>query len=156
MKRLENITPPKALDILNKVSFFDNLSRDEKDVLTGFHSHFFLAAKGEQIIKEGAMDDSFYILLSGKVGVRKSNATRPLANLNPGDCFGEVSFLTERRRTTTVNALVDSIVFEVDRVTLKHFDASIREKLKDNLIKVLVNRLEHMNDVVAKLSQRIA
>lgn len=155
MKRLDSISCAQALDILNKVSFFDNLSDSEKEILTGFHSHFFLAVKGEEIIKEGAMDNSFYILLSGKVGVRKKSATRPLANLHPGDCFGEVSFLTERRRTTTVKALVDSIVFEVDRPTLKHFDQGIREKVKDNLIRVLVNRLDHMNDVVAKLSERL-
>lgn len=155
MKRLESISRVQALEILNKVSFFDNLNDDEKEILTGFHSHFFLAPKGEQIICEGALDNSFYILLSGKVGVRKKSANRPLANLHPGDCFGEVSFLTERRRTTTVRALVDSIVFEVDRPTLKHFDPGIREKVKDNLIRVLVNRLDHMNEVVAKLSERI-
>jgi serine/threonine-protein kinase len=156
MKRLENITRPKALDILNKVHFFDDLNDDEKDILTGFHSHFFLAPKGEQVIKEGAMGDTFYVLLTGKVGVRKKSATRPLANLNPGDCFGEMSFLTGRRRTTTVTALVDCIVFEVDRPTLTHFDQNIREKVKDNLIRVLVNRLDHMNDVIAKLSERFA
>ena len=156
MKRLESISRPQALDILNKVHFFDSLNDQEKDVLTGFHSHFFLAPKGEVIIEEGARDDSFYILLSGKVGVKKKTATRPLANLHPGDCFGEVSFLTERRRTTTVTSLTDSIVFEVDQPTLKHFDQGIREKIKDNLIRVLVSRLDHMNDVVAKLSHRFA
>ena len=155
MKRLDTITRPQALEILNKVHFFDNLSDDEKDILTGFHSHFFLAPKGETIIEEGARDDSFYILLTGKVGVRKKCATRALANLHPGDCFGEMSFLTNRCRTTTIKALIDSIVFEVDQVTLKHFDTGIREKIKDKLIEVMVQRLDHMNDLVAKLSNRL-
>ena len=156
MKRLETITRPQALEILNKVHFFDSLTGDEKEILTGFHSHFFLASKGEVIIQEGGKDDAFYVLLSGKVGVKKKTASRALANLHPGDCFGEVSFLTERRRTTTIVALVDSIVFEVNQPTLKHFGQDIREKVKDNLIRILANRLDHMNDVVAKLSNRLA
>jgi serine/threonine-protein kinase len=156
MKRLESVSCAKTLEILNKVNFFDNLSDQEKEILTGFHSHFFLAPRGEVIIQEGAQDDTFYVLLSGKVGVKKKTANRPLVNLHPGDCFGEVSFLTERRRTTTVTSIADSIVFEVDQPTLTHFDQGIREKIKDNLIRVLVSRLDHMNDVVAKLSHRIA
>lgn len=156
MKRLDSITRPQALEILDKVHFFDNLHGSEKEILTGFHSHFFLAAKGEVIINEGARDDAFYILLSGKVGVKKKSASRPLANLHPGDIFGEVSFLTERRRTTSIIAIQDSIVFEVNQPTLNHFGQEIREKVKDNLIRVLANRLDHMNDVVAKLSMRLA
>ncbi len=156
MKRLETITRPQALEILNKVHFFDNLTDEEKEILTGFHSHFFLAPKGEVIIQEGGKDDAFYVLLSGKVGVKKKSASRALANLHPGDCFGEVSFLTERRRTTTIISIVDSIVFEVNQPTLKHFGQDIREKVKDNLIRILANRLDHMNDVVAKLSNRLS
>lgn len=155
MKRLESISHSQALEVLDKVDFFDNLTEEEKDILTGFHSHFFLAPKGEIIIKEGARGECFYILLSGKVGVKKKTSVRPLANLHPGSCFGEVFFLTERCRTTSIVSLVHSILFEVTQPTLKHFGQSIREKIKDNLIRVLANRLDHMNDVVAKLGSRL-
>lgn len=154
MKRLD-ITVKKALEILDKVHFFENFSQAEKEILTGFHSHFFLASAGERIISEGGQDDSFYVLLTGKVSVHKKTAVRPIANLNPGECFGEISFLTKRSRTTSINALVDCIVFEIDRPTLKHMDINIRERLKDNLIHILVRRLDHMNDLVSKLSARI-
>tara|TARA_R110002072_G_scaffold113986_4_gene243899 strand:- start:17235 stop:17702 length:468 start_codon:yes stop_codon:yes gene_type:complete len=155
MKRLD-ITSEKALGILNKVHFFDNFSNSEKDLITGFHSHFFLASKGQTLISEGAVDDSFYVILTGKVAIIKKDAPRPIAALHPGDCFGEISFLTKHRRTTSVKSLADCILFEIDRPTLQHMDAPIREKLKDNLIDVLVNRLNHMNDLVTRLSLRIA
>lgn len=155
MKRLD-ISYEKTLGILDKVHFFDNFNRDEKDMLTGFHSHFFHAPAGEQIIAEGACDNSFYILLAGKVAIHKRKAARPIANLLPGECFGEISFLTERARTTSVHALADCIVFEIDRPTLKHMDTRLRDRLKDNLIQILVRRLDHMNDLVSKLSVRIA
>ncbi|MFT7244407.1 MAG: CRP/FNR family cyclic AMP-dependent transcriptional regulator [Candidatus Azotimanducaceae bacterium] len=154
MKRLET-SPDKALEVLNKVHFFDHFSRPEKDVLTGFHSHFFFSPKGEIIINEGAYDNSFYILLTGKVTIHKKGSPRLLAALHPGDCFGEISFLTKRPRTTSVKTQIDSIVFEVDRPTLMHMDINIREKLKDNLIHVLVKRLDHMNDLVSKMSLRV-
>ncbi len=152
MKRLNPITSLKALEILNKVHFFDNLGGEEKDVLTGFHSHFFLTPKGEAIINQGGHDQSFYVLLTGKVSVRRQDTVKPLATLLPGDCFGEVSFLTSSPRTTSVVAESNCIVFEIDKPTLNHLDVAIREKLKDNIIKVLVKRLDHMNETVARLS----
>jgi len=153
MKRLTPITNTKALDILNKVHFFDNLNSDEKDILTGFHSHFFLTPKGEAIIREGDNNNqSFYILLTGKVTVRRHDAATPLATLFPGNFFGEVSFLTDRPRTTSVVAECSCIIFEIDRPTLNHLEISIREKLKDNIIQVMVQRLDLMNETVARLS----
>lgn len=152
MKRLSPITNTKALEILNKVHFFDNLNKEEKEVLTGFHSHFFLTPKGQAIINQGGHDQSFFVLLTGKVTVRRQDTAKPLAVLMPGDCFGEISFLTDRPRTTSVVAESNCIIFEIDRPTLNILDISIREKLKDNIIKVLVKRLDQMNEQVAKLS----
>lgn len=155
MKRLE-ISSEKALGILDKVHFFDNFSHPEKKLLTRSHSHFYLATKGEVLISEGAYDNSFYVILSGKVAIIKKDALRPLAALHPGDCFGEISFLTEVPRTTSVKSVANCIIFEVDRPTLNNMDINIREKLKNNLIYVLVNRLDRMNDLVSRLSLQIA
>ncbi|MFT7686857.1 MAG: CRP/FNR family cyclic AMP-dependent transcriptional regulator [Candidatus Azotimanducaceae bacterium] len=153
MKRLEPITSSKALDILNKVHFFNVFNSQEKDILTGFHSHFFLVKKGEAIIRQGGQDRSFYILLSGRVNVVHKDLSKALATLVPGDFFGEVSFLTERVRTTSIFSSEDCIVFEIDRATLTYLDIAIREKLKDNIIKVLVNRLDHLNKTIVQLNR---
>ncbi|MCB1645244.1 MAG: cyclic nucleotide-binding domain-containing protein [Pseudomonadales bacterium] len=151
MKRLDPVDPAKALGILNKVLFFDEFSQAEKEILTGFHSHFFVAAEGEVIIRESNDDLSSYILLTGSVQVRKSGADKPLARLGPGSLFGEISFLTERKRTTSVIAETTVILFELDRPTLKYLNPPIREKLKDNIIRVLVTRLDEMNQRLISL-----
>lgn len=153
MKRLSPVDPGKALEILGKVHFFDEFSTEEKEILTGFHSHFFVASKGEVMIREGDQDQSSYILLTGRASVIKSGAKKTLAELLPGSLFGEVSFLTDRPRTTSIVALTTSIVFELDKPTLKHLQPQIREKLKDNIIKVLINRLDDMNKRVAAYEQ---
>ena len=156
MKRIELVDSTKSNDILNKVSFFNDFSQDEKKVLAGFHSHFFVAKSGTHIIEQGGGDQSFYIILTGQVSVQHANSDTHLAVLNPGDSFGEISFLTDRKRTTSVVAESKSILFEIDKTTLRNLPASIREKLKDNIIQVLVVRLDQMNQRVAELTKTAA
>jgi|AntAceMinimDraft_12_1070368.scaffolds.fasta_scaffold109064_1 CRP-like cAMP-binding protein len=156
MKRLELVDSDKASEILNKVSFFNTFSQDEKEILAGFHSHFYIAKLGTRIIVQGGMDQSFYIILTGQVSVQHAAASAPLALLNPGDFFGEISFLTDHKRTTSVVAETKTILFGIDRNTLHHLSAPIREKLKDNIITILVKRLDKMNQQVIELSQTTA
>src|SRR5438270_7003697 len=56
--------------------------------------------RGENVIKEGAEGDSMFILLRGAahVSVSKNGSSIPVATLNAGDCFGEMSLLTGERR----------------------------------------------------------
>ena len=145
MQRLSAITHKKAGEILEKVNFFNRFNAEEKEILTGFTSHFFVAKRNEYIIHQGNHDTSFYIILSGKVSIRRDDSSSPLAALGPGDIFGEISFLTDRPRTTSAVATNQCIVFEIDRPTLKFMAISIREKLKDNIIQILVSRLDQMN-----------
>jgi CRP/FNR family cyclic AMP-dependent transcriptional regulator len=156
MKRLELVDSTKFNDIINKISFFDDFSEDEKELLAGFHSQFFVAKSGTHIIEQGGSDQSFYIILTGQVSVQHANSDTHLAVLNPGDFFGEVSFLTDRKRTTSIVAESKSILFEIDKTTLRSLPPSIREKLKDNIIQVLVVRLDQMNQRVAELTQTAA
>jgi CRP-like cAMP-binding protein len=153
MKRLQLIGSAKSIEILNKVSFFNTFSKAEKETLAGFHSHFFVAGAGHRIIDQGGRDQSFYIILTGQVAVQHDSTREPLAILNPGEFFGEISFLTDQKRTTSVIAETKSILFEIDKNTLLHLSSLIRDKLKDNIIKVLVQRLERMNLRVVELSQ---
>lgn len=153
MKRLDLVDSAKSREILNKVSFFNIFSQPEKSILAGFHSHYFIANPGTRIIEQGGMDQSFYIILTGQVSVQHATANAPLAVLSPGDFFGEVSFLTDRRRTTSIIAEAKTILFEIDKTTLRNLSSPIREKLKDNIIKILVQRMENMNLRVIELNQ---
>lgn len=155
VKRLAPVTPAKALEILNKVNFFDVFNKEEKDVLTGFYSHFHVALKGDRIIAQGAKDQSFYIILSGRVSVQHRGSNQPLAFLEAGDIFGEMSFLTDCMRTTSIFAEVTTIIFEVNRATLNNLDLPVREKLKDNIISVLASRITRMNEAVIELSKEV-
>jgi eukaryotic-like serine/threonine-protein kinase len=74
---------------------------------------------GEEIIVEGDIDDSFYIITSGEVDVHKDGA--PIGHLMTGDCFGEMAYLSKAERTATIIAK--------DRVDLMKVNATLIEQV---------------------------
>ena len=58
-----------------------------------------------------------FILLRGaaQVSVSKNGSLIPVATLNAGDCFGEMSLLTGERRMATVQAKNDCYVLEIGK-----------------------------------------
>ena len=62
---------------------------------------------GQAIFREGDLGRSFYIILTGRVGIyrQRDGQETELASLGAGDYFGEMSLLQGVRRTATVRAL---------------------------------------------------
>jgi CRP-like cAMP-binding protein/small-conductance mechanosensitive channel len=64
-------------------------------------------ASGEVILRQGDQGDSLYILTRGRVRILLTNEaglSEQVANLAPGDFFGEMSLLTGEKRTATALA----------------------------------------------------
>ena len=66
---------------------------------------------GDEIITEGEMDNSFYIVVSGEVAVRRSG--RDLNVLGEGDCFGEIGFISKQKWTATIVAKTEVAAMNV-------------------------------------------
>ena len=60
------------------------------------------AAAGDELTQEGGPGREFFVLVDGAVVVRR--AGRKVADLGPGDWFGEIAILTFKPRTATVTA----------------------------------------------------
>ena len=58
---------------------------------------------GETFIEEGAVANSFFILVKGRVEVRKSGGH--VAELNPGEFLGEMSLFNKNVRVSELVAL---------------------------------------------------
>ncbi len=84
--------------------------------------------EGDIIVTEGEPGSSLFLIVSGhvKVFTRDEHGGHiPLAELGPGDFFGEVSLLTGRPRTATITAKEPVIAIElakesIDRIAETH------------------------------------
>jgi small-conductance mechanosensitive channel/CRP-like cAMP-binding protein len=109
----------EARSILRGEPLFQCLSDTQIDNLVrqSALNHF---GRGEQVIEEGAEGDSMFVLLRGaaQVSVSKNGSLIPVATLNSGDCFGEMSLLTGERRSATVRAQADCYVMEIGKAVM--------------------------------------
>jgi CRP-like cAMP-binding protein len=81
--------------------------------------------KGDAILQEGKKGTGLFLLLNGKLSVvktRDDGQELELAELGPGDLFGEMSLLTNQPTTASVVALTDCFVL---RLSKKNFDEVI-------------------------------
>jgi len=75
---------------------------------------------GGLIIKEGTLPDALYILMSGVASVSNStHGAHEIAQVEPGELLGEISFMDNCAATASVTALKDSTVLAISRETLE-------------------------------------
>ena len=68
---------------------------------------------GDVIVKEGTKSDAFYVVVAGKA--RVSRGGRKVAELSPGDFFGETGLLARLPRDATVSAVGPVEVVSISR-----------------------------------------
>jgi CRP-like cAMP-binding protein len=106
----------EARTILRGDPLFECLTEEQIDTIVKQSrlDHF---GRGERVIEEGADGDSMFVLLRGaaQVSVAKNGSSIPVATLNSGDCFGEMSLLTGEKRSATVRAQRDCYVMEISK-----------------------------------------
>ncbi|MBT5631561.1 MAG: cyclic nucleotide-binding domain-containing protein [Nitrospina sp.] len=141
----------QALELIEKLSFFDDFTEKEKHFLSTLGSQIYKYLPSDTIIQEGEKDYSFFILLKGVVAIVKSNPTdKTITKLKAGSVFGEIAYVAKRERTTSVIADGDVIALKIDTKDIDTLRPEIPTKLKAKLIEILVTRLESMNEQVTR------
>jgi serine/threonine-protein kinase len=102
-------------DQLRGIDFFAGFTDAETEAVLEAGSLIQFSA-GEAMIREGDLDTSFYLLVVGSASVSKRGAR--IETLGRGDCFGEMGFLTETRRTATITADSDVVLLRVSKAQL--------------------------------------
>lgn len=64
---------------------------------------------GETIVKEGETGVGFYLILDGRVEVRRKN--KILSTLSSGDVFGEMGLIDDQPRSADVVAVIPTVTF---------------------------------------------
>jgi hypothetical protein len=107
----EGIGLPQRVEFLRRIHLFYRLE-EEEFASVGEKAQEVTAEKGEVIIQQGDIGDSFYMIFSGSVAVTRTNphGSEALAKLVKGDYFGEESLFLHRRRNATVTATEKTIL----------------------------------------------
>lgn len=82
---------------------------------------------GTAVIEEGAVGDSFFLVLEGRLEVHKqidAGREKYLKELGPDEFFGEMSFFDGATRSATVLACGTCRLLEIDRPTFDQLMAS--------------------------------
>ena len=141
----------QAFELIDQLSFFAGLTEEEKRFLSTLESQIYKYFPANVIIKEGETDYSFFVLLKGVVAIVKNNPKEvTITKLKAGAIFGEIAYVAKRKRTTSVIADGDVIALKIDTKNIDTLKPDIPTKLKDNLIEILVRRLETMNEQVTR------
>lgn len=127
----------RLVKLIAKVSLFSELSDKQLRGLanSGKERNF---EAGDIIVKEGDTGVGFYLLLDGKVEVRKKK--KVLSTLSSGDFFGEMGLIDDQPRSADVVALTPTITFCLSPWT---FTGAVKgsPEIAMGMMKVLVGRL---------------
>ncbi|MDZ7735850.1 MAG: cyclic nucleotide-binding domain-containing protein [Gammaproteobacteria bacterium] len=104
---------------------------------------------GEEIITEGDIDDSFFIIISGIVEVRKGGGYVGL--LEAGNCFGEMGYLTKASRTATILARNDVTLMKINATLIEQVSTECQLHFTKVFLHTLVQRL---SDTTAMLVEQ--
>lgn len=148
----------KYQDVLKQCSLLQDLSCDE--ILTLFQrGRFERFHTGEEIVTEGFLDNSVWVVVRGSCEVVKQGERRDnqIALIEPGHVFGEMSFFDEIPHSATVRVLerVETIRLsreEYDEVAA--LEPEIARKVAVNIVRVLSQRLRRMDQWVCELVER--
>jgi CRP/FNR family transcriptional regulator, cyclic AMP receptor protein len=90
--------------------------------------------EGKEIIKEGAYANHFYAIESGKARVERDG--EKLADLGPGDIFGEQALLEKQGRTATVTATAPIKLIKIEHWELSRMKKHIPDAYAELLRKI--------------------
>jgi serine/threonine-protein kinase len=103
---------------------------------------------GAVVIEEGTQGGSLYVILSGDVVVKR--AGKDVATLTQGECFGEMGYLGEGKRTASVVATGTVAVMRIDAPLKEWASLPVQLKMTRMFQRILIERLAATTRNLAK------
>lgn len=108
--------PKRELDLLARVPLFSQCARGELREIARLGTEVDVNA-GTVLTKEGGPGSEFFLLLEGHANCAVRGTT--VADLGPGDFFGELALLDGRERTATITATTPLRVSVLNRAEFR-------------------------------------
>ncbi len=113
LRRIDlTVLAPPGLDLLRRVDILARLPEPIIERLARALVPVEVVA-GDVVIRQGDAGDRVYVVESGTVEVTRDG--RHIAELGPGEVFGEIALLRDVPRTATVTAITDVVLQSLER-----------------------------------------
>jgi CRP-like cAMP-binding protein len=159
------------IDYLKKIYVFQDLTPEETEAVSQILTPCEFEA-GATIMKEGEEGKTLYVIASGEVLISKSLTMRfaeddyretekTLSKLKAKDyaVFGEMALITEDKRSATVTAATDCVLYETSRedfLRLAQEHPALGCKVMFRLAEMLSNRLKTTGQDVIRLTTALS
>ncbi len=142
-----NLDDDSKFTVTRGISFFDKFSDAEIwEVIRAavWEQH----APDDEIITEGCLEHSFFIIIMGEVSVRKRG--NEISTLRVGDCFGEMGYLSKIERTATIVADSDVVVLKINSTLMERVSVTCQLRFNKVFLQTLIERLARTSEALSK------
>ena len=141
------LSDEQKIEKMKEMTFFAQFSKNElKEVAKVASWRNYTGS--ETVFTEGEKECAFYVLAEGSVAVT-INGTR-IRDLDAGECFGEMEYLSNTGRTATVLANRDSTIVKVERDFKEWASLPSQVRLNRAFQAVLIERLQTTSKALAR------
>lgn len=143
----ENITEQEKFGAVKQLDFFVGFPDAEvwEIVRAGQWQEY---RDGQDVILEGELDDSFYIIVHGEVSVQKLG--KQLRTLYAGDCFGEMGYLAKTKRTATIAAIGVTSLLKLNSTVISQVSLNCQVRFLKVFLRTLIHRLSVTTERVSQ------
>jgi serine/threonine protein kinase len=144
--RTDQMEQAEQMALLRKLKFFHDFSQAEiGEVLKA--SSWQNYAVNEEVVREGDMDDRFYVVVAGNCVVQRNG--RNVGAISTGDCFGESSYVPGARRSASVRTSGNVTLLKVGATLLEQASASCQLRFNRVFLRSLIERLQKSEQATA-------
>ncbi len=145
----EEVSNSDKFNMVKDLAFFNEFTEPEIwEVInaSGWQEH----NPDTQIITEGDIDNSFYIMVVGEVDVRKGE--NAVYTLQQGDCFGEMGFIAGTERTASIVTKTPVTTMKVRASLIERASLQCQLRFHKVFLSTLVERLSNTTERMSQHS----
>ncbi|MEM1262238.1 MAG: serine/threonine-protein kinase [Pseudomonadota bacterium] len=137
--KYDQLDNQEHFDRLRQLRFFHEFSQSEiwEVLRAGDWSDY---RANDEIVKEGEIEDRFFIIVSGDVDVSVNGQT--VGSLREGDCFGESSYVAGAKNTASIKAAGPVTALRVGATLMEQMSSSCQLRFNKEFLRSLIKRLQ--------------
>ncbi|MEO8315931.1 MAG: serine/threonine-protein kinase [Pseudomonadota bacterium] len=148
--RTDQMEQSEQMALLRRLRFFHEFSQAEiSEVLKA--SSWQNYTGNEEVVREGDMDDRFYVVVGGNCLVQRGGRT--VGHLGIGDCFGESSYVPGARRSASVRTASNVTLLKVGATLLEQASSACQLRFNRVFLRALIERLQKSEQVAGQESR---